>query len=83
MKKCVGLAHFFFVVFFVLGFQRYGLSCLGFLYFFEIFFSLWRLCAVSSTMCTMQNSFKSEAVALHPFLGVFVDAFLIQLVLTP
>ena len=83
MKKCVGLkAHFFFVFFLpFLGFQRYGLSYLGFLYFFEI--SLWRLCAVSSTMCTLQNSFKSEAVALHPFLGVFVDAFLIQLVLTP
>ena len=27
--------------------------------FFEIFFSLWRLCAVSSTMCLY--SFKSEA----------------------
>ena len=36
MKKCVGLAHFFFVFFLFLGFQRYGLSCLGFLYFFEI-----------------------------------------------
>lgn len=36
MKKCVGLkAHFFFVFFLpFLGFQRYGLSYLGFLYFF-------------------------------------------------
>ena len=55
-------------VFLVLGFRVF-VVCI----FFEIVqYSLWRF---FSFICALQNSFKSEAVALRPFLGVFVDAF--------
>lgn len=54
-------------VFLVLGFRVFVY------FFFEIVqCSLWRC---FSFIRALQNSFKSEAVALRPFLGVFVDAF--------